>query len=115
MASVIVVVIVVIVIVVVLFFHACDEVTELSDVNREASISERTQPEVATTSIYHQERAQAQTKRMSRHKGASATYLSTRSTERPVRLNVLSAKNRYEGTRSENTPSRYIHSHVRLH
>ena len=97
------------------FFHACDEVTELSDVNREASISERTQPEVATTSIYHQERAQAQTKRMSRHKGASATYLSTRSTERPVRLNVLSAKNRYEGTRSENTPSRYIHSHVRLH
>ena len=55
MASVIVVVIVVIVIVVVLFFHACDEVTELSDVNREASISERTQPELTTTSIIKRE------------------------------------------------------------
>ena len=114
MASVIVVVIVVIVIVVVLFFSRMrwgDRIIWC----KQRSLNQRTHTARTCNNVYHQERAQAQTKRMSRHKGASATYLSTRSTERPVRLNVLSAMIRYEGTRSENTPSRYIHSHVRLH
>ena len=82
---------------------------------KETSLNQWTHISRACNNVYHQEKTQAQTERMSSHKGAAATYLSTRSTERPVRLNVLSAKNTHEGTRPENTPSRDIRSHVRLH